>query len=96
MVIEKGTLARNAQAKPHLCIICDETNPEQFFKKTKSKCKKCIERKSSYIKKGPRPHLCIICDESSPELFRANTKSKCIKCSNLESKLKYISVKKKV
>lgn len=95
IVADKARIGRNQSATPHKCKICNDTNPLNFYKKTKSKCKECANVKKYYIKKDAKPHHCKICDQTNPEFFTGGKKSKCKKCSSDEKKANYVSVKKR-
>lgn len=62
------------EPKPHLCKICNDTNPDNFYGGKKSQCIACS-------KKPARIHLCKTCGDANPENFGSGKKGKCKKCS---------------
>lgn len=64
--------------KPHLCKKCGEDNPQNFIKRSKSLCRKCV---SKYVPKPKRPHLCKKCGDNNPDNFKEGNKGCCRKCS---------------
>jgi DnaJ-class molecular chaperone len=72
--------------KSHHCVICDETNPTNFYGKRKSLCKECTNKNKSKEKREDirdkvlRPYLCILCGEEDIEKFYISNKSKCKIC----------------
>ncbi len=84
-VIEATSLS--ASLNKHLCILCGDSNPNNFGR-LKIKCKKCEYervkplRKNTYVKKGPKKHECLICNETNPDMFYTGGKTKCKKCTN--------------
>lgn len=80
----------------HLCKSCGDTDSDNFFEGSKSRCKECRlkKRRETYRKKvGPRkikPYKCKKCGETNPDNFNKNgTKSMCGSCYSKLAKERY-------
>ena len=86
--------------KKYCCKVCGETNPENFYKHNKSKCKFCISGKSKEdynshksATRKLKSYLCLSCGETNPSLFYGSNKSYCKMCMSENKKTSYVDKK---
>ncbi len=90
--------------KEHLCVICNETDPNCFYGSHKGKCKSCLsneykKNRGNNMGRNKKEHLCAICNETDPNCFYEGQKGKCKSCQsdyykNRKDKDQYIARQK--
>lgn len=76
--------------KPYFCENCGETNPMNFRKGVKNKCKTCLSVKinGKAKKRESKPYHCLTCGETEPSKFYEKRRIKCRVCLNEKARLK--------